>query len=115
MVLAFFGIYATVAHVMMGRRREMAIRLTIGATPRAILWLALANAFRYALPGLLVGLAIGAAASQVMTQFLFGVGGFDPVTLLVVGASISAVVMLAALMPARRAAGLDPAVVLRTE
>jgi hypothetical protein len=113
--LAFFGIYATVSHVMASRRREMAIRMTIGATPRQIFQLALADASWNILPGLILGGAIGVAASRLLNAMLFGIGGLDVLTLTTVGLGIAAVVIVASIAPARRAARLDPAAVLRTE
>jgi len=115
LILTFVGVYATVSHVMAGRRREMAVRMTIGATPREILRLALADAFWYALPGLVLGAAIGVAASRLLNRLLFGIGGLDLVTLAAVAVGVSAVVTLASLVPAVRAARLDAATVLRTE
>jgi ABC-type antimicrobial peptide transport system permease subunit len=107
-VLAFIGVYATVSHVMAGRRREIAVRMPVGATPREMLRLAITDAFRYTTPGLILGAAIGVAASRLMNRLLFGIGGVDALTLTAVGFGVSVVVVLASLVPALRAARLDP-------
>ena len=114
-VLAFIGVYATVSHVMGGRRREMAVRMTLGASPGRILRLALSNALVYALPGLVLGAAAGIVASRLLGRWLFGIGALDALTLAGAGAGVTLVVMLASPAPAIRAARLDPARVLRAE
>jgi hypothetical protein len=114
-ILAFVGVYATVSQVMSGRRREMAVRMTLGASPARVLRLALSDAALYALPGLALGALAGIAASSLLGRWLFGVGALDAATLSTVGAGVTAVVILASLTPAVRAARLDPARVLRAE
>jgi predicted permease len=114
-VLAFVGVYATVSQVMTGRRREMAVRMTLGASPRRILFAGLWDAGLYTLPGLAVGLIGGLAASSLLARWLFAVGVLDPLTLLIASGGVGVVVMLASLAPAVRAARLDPARVLRSE
>jgi predicted permease len=111
--LAFVGVYATVSHVLTGRRREMAVRMTLGATPLRVLCLALADSILYALPGLALGTALALPGARALGRFLFGVRALDAPTLMLVAAGVTLTVALASFVPALRVARLDPAAVLR--
>jgi ABC-type antimicrobial peptide transport system permease subunit len=115
LVLTFVGVYATVSNIMRRRQRELAVRLSVGASPRGLLGLVIRDAIRYALPGLGLGLLAGAVLSRVVAAQLFGIRPLDPPTYLLVMALILVVVVLAATVPAVRAARLEPAAVLREE
>jgi putative ABC transport system permease protein len=115
LVLAFIGVYATVAHVMRARQREVAIRMSLGATPASVLRTGLADALRSAVPGLALGALAGLGSSQLLKGLLFGIGPLDAVTFAAVGLGLCGVVVAAALVPVVRSARLDPAVVLRGE
>jgi putative ABC transport system permease protein len=113
LVLAGVGLYGVMACFVVERRREIAVRMALGATRPVVLKQVLAEALRL----LAVGLVIGAIASQFLTRLisslLFGVGASDVPTHLVVFAVLGSVAFLASYLPARRAAAVDPIVALR--
>jgi predicted permease len=115
LVLAFIGVYATVSHVMRARQREVAIRMSLGATPASVLRVGLTDAVRSAVPGLGLGALAALVCSRFLRGLLFGIGPHDAVTFVAVGAGLAGVVVAAALVPVIRSARLDPAVVLRSE
>jgi predicted permease len=115
LVLAGVGLYAITAYSVAHRTQEIGVRMAFGADARQVRWLVTRGASRQLALGVLVG-AVGAAAlSRVLPAILAGSGGADPVTLIGVSALLLAVGVAAALIPARRAVGLDPMVALRTE
>jgi hypothetical protein len=116
LVLAAVGLYAIVAYAVVQRRREIGVRVALGAQRRQILFLVLTGSSTIPLiGGLLVGAVGVAAVGQVMAGFLVDTHPRDPATLLVVLGLICFVSLLACVVPARRAAGLDPLVALRCE
>jgi putative ABC transport system permease protein len=112
-VLAGIGLYGVMAYFVAERRREIAVRVALGATRAVVLEQVLAEAVRL----LAVGLVIGAIAAQFLTRLiaslLFGVGATDVPTHLVVFTLLTTVALLASYLPARRAAGIDPIAALR--
>ena len=114
LLLTAIGLYAVVGTSVRERASEIGVRLSLGATPADVRRLVLAEALRLAAAGAVLGLGGALAASRVVRGLLFGVHPLDPLsllgaTLLLVGAGV-----LAAWLPARRAARVDPAVALRT-
>jgi ABC-type antimicrobial peptide transport system permease subunit len=114
-LLAGLGIYGVVAYLVTQRTRELGIRMALGAQPSAVLGLVLGEGMRLAV----LGVAIGAASSLVATRWLraqlYGVSPTDPVTFLAAAAALAAIAVLATLVPARRATGIDPARILKAE
>jgi ABC-type antimicrobial peptide transport system permease subunit len=113
--IAAVGLYAVTASNAASRTREMGVRLALGSTPRALAQLVMSDGARLGLWGLAAGLAGAIALGRAMASLLFGVPALDPITLAVVPATLLAVVLAATYLPARRAARLDPMVVLRNE
>ena len=108
LVLAATGVYGMASYFAAMRARELAIRIALGAAPRAILALVLAQSLRMALAGLVVGGVAAVAVSRWIQAGYYGVVGIDVVTL---GGAIGlfiAVMLLAGLVPAARAAAVDP-------
>jgi putative ABC transport system permease protein len=97
------------------RTREIGVRIALGADRRSILRLVLAQGLRLAAGGLAVGLLLGFGLSRVMASLLVGVSATDPLTFTLVPIALGLVALVATAVPARRAAGCDPAVVLRGE
>ena len=95
--------------------RELGIRLALGATPRRVLGFVLRQGMVLALAGVSVGLAAAVALTRLMRSLLFGVGATDPLTFVAVPGLLVLVALGASYIPARRAAGIDPAVSLRSE
>jgi len=96
-------------------RREIGIRMALGARRREVLRLVLGQGLRLASAGLIVGLAGSTVLVRGVESLLFGVGVFDPAAFLAVALFLLAVTLAAAWLPARRATGIDPAVCLREE
>ena len=115
LAVAAIGMFAAFAHAVSERRREMAIRLAIGARPAAILGLVLGEALAVAAGGVALGGVSAVLAGQALRSLLFATEPFDP---LVFGASSGLMLVIAALatlVPAHDAARADPGVLLRAE
>jgi ABC-type antimicrobial peptide transport system permease subunit len=97
------------------RRRELAVRSAIGATPGEILWSVLRRTLLLGGTGALAGLVIAGVAARALRSLLFEVQPTDPGVFLTGAAVLIAIVMLAAYFPARRAAGTDPVTALRVD
>jgi predicted permease len=113
--LASLGIYGVVAHGVAQRRREIGVRMAVGASARRVLRSVLGDGLRLALPGVAIGAVVALAVARVIRGLLFGVSPADPVTLAAVAILLTGVVVVASLVPARRAAAVEPAEVLRGE
>jgi putative ABC transport system permease protein len=97
------------------RRREIGIRAALGATRSDLLRLVLGRSTPLVVAGLLVGLTAGVALARIVRGLLFGIAPFDVATLLGVAVVLSSVSLCACLLPARRAARIDPITALRTD
>jgi len=114
-LLATVGVYGMMAGAVAERRREFGIRLALGAAANSVIALVLRGALSPAAAGMLAGLAGSLALRRVFESRLFGIPAWDPVTLLAVSASIVALAIGASLVPALRAARVDPVQSLRAE
>ena len=115
LMLATIGVYGIVAYALRSRTREIGIRLSLGARPSAAVLLLMGSGLRLVAGGVLIGLALSAAAASLLRGFLFGVSTYDPVTFATVPVVLVAVGALAAYLPARRATRVDPVVALKAE
>lgn len=115
MALALVGVYGVMAYMVGLRVHEIGIRVALGAPRKEILWLSLRGGVRLAILGLMAGLAGSLVLTRVMGSLLYGVSPWDPSVLLLTGLVLTGAVIAAAYLPARRAAGLHPATVLRSE
>ncbi|HET7457284.1 MAG TPA: ABC transporter permease [Gemmatimonadaceae bacterium] len=113
LLLAGVGIYGVVAFGVSQRTFELGIRMALGAQRRAVMRLVVSEALAMALVGLGVGLAGALAVGYAVRSLLVGVPVADPTTLALVSATLAAVALLAAALPAKRAAALDPVRALR--
>ena len=113
LLLSAAGLYGMVAWFVEIRRREIAVRIALGASARAIERLVAVQALRAALPGLIAGTLVAAAAGHAARSLLFGVRALDPAAFGLAAAALASVVALAAWIPSRRAARTDPAIVLK--
>jgi predicted permease len=109
LLLAGVGIYGVVAFFVSQRRREIAVRLALGARPADVIGLVLRQGLRPVAVGLLLGVAGALAAGRALRAVLYGVDAADPPTLVAVGLTLFACGGLACLLPARRASRVDPA------
>jgi predicted permease len=114
-LIATCGIYGLMAYAVTQRRREIGVRMALGAERRDVLRLVLGRALRTVSAGLIVGLAGAVALTRVLQRFLFGVTPTDPLAFTMVTLLLMAVALTAAWLPARRATRIDPCAALRTE
>ncbi|MGW8267501.1 MAG: ADOP family duplicated permease [Longimicrobiales bacterium] len=115
MGLALVGVYGVMAYMVNLRVHEMGIRIALGAPRDQILRLSLRGGIRLAVFGLILGVGGSLAVTRIMGSLLYGVNPWDPGVLSLTGLLLTGSVIAAAYLPARRAAGLDPAEVLRGE
>jgi hypothetical protein len=113
--LAAAGIFAVVSHSVSQRTREIGIRMALGADAWSVIGAIVRQTLRSVAAGLLIGGAGSLAASRVLRAYLFRVDPRDPVVLGTSAAMLAAVAALAAFLPARGAARVDPANTLRCE
>lgn len=113
--LAAIGIGGVMGQMVEQRRRDIGIRLAVGALPSDIRRLVLSHAFRVTLVGITVGLLAAGAVGRLLRSFLFGISVLDPLTFAAVITLLALVALLTAYVPARRAATVDPIVALRCE
>jgi predicted permease len=113
--LAALGIYGVMAYMVAQRTNEIGIRMALGARPGHVVRLVVGQGARLALAGIACGIAAGLAVSRLISGLLFGIGAQDPATFCAVAATLGAVAMLAAWLPAMVAARIDPVLALRRE
>ena len=115
LLLAALGIYGVVAYGIALRRRELGIRMALGARSQQVWRMMLWQGLRPVTGGLVAGMLAALAAGRLIRSLLFGVGAVDGLTLGSVAAALACVATLACLVPARSAASIDPSRVLRDE
>lgn len=115
MILGAVGLYGVLAYVVTLRRRELGIRLALGASPRAVATAMARYGVTLAVIGVVTGLALFALVARFLRTLLFGVSANDPVTLVSSALILLTIALLASWIPARRAARVDPASALRAE
>jgi predicted permease len=115
LVLAAVGLYGVVAYHVSRRTSEIGIRLALGARVAAVVWLVVRETLGVVSVGVVAGLPLTYAAGGALRSQLFGVGAHDPRAVLFAVAVLAAVGLLASVLPARRAAGVDPKVALRAD
>lgn len=113
--LALVGLYGLMAYSISRRTREVGIRMALGAQRTDVMLLVLEKAALLLALGLVFGLVASWFATRAIQAFLFGVGRHDPITILSVCALLAVCGLIAAIIPARRAASIDPMQALRTE
>jgi predicted permease len=111
--LTMIGIYGVVAFLVNRRRREIGIRMALGAQPGGVLRMILRQGMRPVAFGMIAGLIGSLAASRIVASQLYGVSWTDPVTLATISSLLVATSVAACWLPARRAARVDPMTALR--
>jgi predicted permease len=115
LVLASVGLYGLVSYSVAQRRREVGIRMTLGADGTSVLRLLLGQGLRLVVIGVVAGMLAALALARLLAGLLYGVPPVDPFTFVVVPAILLGVATLAAWLPARRALRTDPVVALRSD
>jgi len=115
LLLSVAGIYGVLAGSVAERTREIGVRSALGATPRDIVGLVVGQGGRLSALGIILGLAGSLAVTRYLRTLLFGIGPNDPATLVGVAVLLGLVTLLACLIPARRAARVDPSRALQSE
>ena len=113
LVTAATGVYALLAYTVAQRKREIAIRMAIGASSSSVAWSIVTESLMLALVGCVVGAVGLAAVSRLARSVLFGIAPQDPVTLATTAAVLLTAVLAASWLPARRAARIDPVSAMR--
>jgi predicted permease len=113
--LAAIGTYGVISYSVNQRIHEFGMRAALGAQPWDVMRLVLAQGFRLAAGGMLIGIACALALGRVLRSLLYEVSATDPLTFVIVPLVALAVALLACYLPGRRATRVDPAVALRTE
>jgi putative ABC transport system permease protein len=114
-LLAAVGLYGVVSYQVARQRREIGVRIALGARTSGILAMVISAGLRPAVAGVALGLGGALAAGQVMQSLLFQVRPRDPLTLTAVPVLLLCVVAVASLIPAWRATRVDPVTALRGE
>ena len=115
LALAVIGIYGVKAYAVARRRREIGIRMALGAQPGAVQWMFLRETALMLCSGLALGLLLAAGMGKVVSGMLYQVGALDPIAFTLAPLLLAAAALLATWVPARRAARVDPMVALRAE
>jgi ABC-type antimicrobial peptide transport system permease subunit len=115
LLLAAVGIYSVLSFAVRRRVREIGIRVALGAEVKDILRLIVAEGMKPALIGLFLGVAGALALGKVLASFIYGIAAYDPLTFAAVAALLAAIALLASIIPAYRAARIEPTRALREE
>lgn len=111
--LAAIGVYGVMAYSVIQRTPEIGVRMAVGAAPGQVVSMVVWEGAKLGLVGVAIGLAAGVIAAGAMRSLLFGIDMIDPVTFISAPAILALAALIAAYIPARRAAGVSPLAALR--
>jgi len=114
LLLATIGVYGVMAYSVEQQRREIGVRLTLGASPRGIVRRVLGNALGLSTAGVAIGVVGSVVAGRSMTSLLFGIAPGEPLVLVIVSLLTVAATAVASWIPATRASRIDPLAALRS-
>jgi putative ABC transport system permease protein len=114
-ILAMIGLYGVLATTVRQRQTEIGVRMAFGASHSKILSLIIGQGLRLSIGGIGLGMIAAVALTRVMASLLVGVSATDPTTFVAMAILFTLIATIAAWIPARRAAGLNPNVALRDE
>ncbi|MBB6145765.1 putative permease [Silvibacterium bohemicum] len=115
LVLAAVGLYGITSYQVSRRTSEIGVRMALGATRNSVLWLVLRGAFRQVGLGLLIGIPVALLAARTMASQLYNVRSYDPMSVLLAAGALLLAAAIAGIVPAQRAASIEPVTALRTE
>jgi ABC-type antimicrobial peptide transport system permease subunit len=115
LVLGAVGLYGVLSYVVAERTREIGVRMALGARPRQVRQMVVAQGARVVAVGVVIGIGVAALATRVLERLLFGVEGLDLATFVGVSLTMVVVGVLASYLPARRASMVDPIWSMRSE
>ena len=113
--LAAIGLYGLISYTVARRTNEIGLRMALGASPSAVLWLILRKSLGLVLLGVVLGTALAIASTRLVSSLLYGLNATSPLVFAAATALLAAVAVLASYIPARRATKVDPMVALRYE
>ena len=114
-VLAVIGLYGVLSYLVTQQRREIGVRMALGAEPSQVRQMVIGRGLRLTMAGVLAGIAIAAIAASIVSSLLYGVAAIDPLTFTLVPAAIFVTAIVACWLPARRATRIHPVMALRSE
>jgi ABC-type lipoprotein release transport system permease subunit len=114
-VLVATGLYGTLAYRVNRRTSEIGVRMAVGAQRAQILWMILRESLALCLAGIAIGLPLAYASMRLLRTMLYGLGPNDALSFIAALIGITVVALAASLIPARRAASVDPLTALRNE
>src|SRR5262249_36573919 len=115
LLLAGIGLYGVMTYTVTQRRREIGIRMALGAEPIRVMGGVVRDGLAVTLAGAALGFAAALGTVQLVKSLLFGITPHDPLTLIAAASSLIVITILASLLPAARAARIDPMLALRAE
>jgi predicted permease len=114
-VLVATGVYGTLAYRVNNRTSEIGVRIAMGAQRRQVVWMILRDSLLLTGVGVIMGIPLSLLLGKALTSALYGVQSYDAVSYVFAAVGIAAVAIAASVIPARRAAGVDPLTALRSE
>jgi predicted permease len=114
-LVACLGLYGVLAYAVVRRRREIGVRIAVGASPGVVEWMMLRESFALLAIGLAAGVPVAVAATRLASSLLFGLRPGDPATIAVTLVILALATAAASFVPARRASRVDPVTALREE
>src|SRR5262249_24842657 len=114
-LLAAVGLYGVLAFIVSSRRREIGVRIALGATAMDVVGDVLGHGLKLTALGMGIGIALALGVTRLMSALLFGIGPGDAATFAGAAALLAVIAVAASLVPALRASGVDPLTALRDE
>jgi ABC-type antimicrobial peptide transport system permease subunit len=114
-VLVATGVYGTLAYRVNNRTSEIGVRIAMGAQRRQVVWMVLRDSLMLTAVGVIIGIPLSLLLGKALTSALYGVKPYDGVSDLFAALGIAVVAIAASVIPARRAAGVDPLTALRSD
>lgn len=115
LLLATVGIYGVLSYSVTQRTHEIGVRMAIGADKARVLRMVVGHGLRLTIFGVVIGVALAAAATRLLTRLLFGVSPTDPAIFVAISVLVLGIALLASYIPARRATNVDPMAALRVD